>query len=68
MLPAKDLWRQLSQAAWECADPGVQYDGTINEWHTSPAGMDGQLGARHNRINAPIRVLNICLSITQRVT
>lgn len=51
-LPAKDLWRQLSQAAWECADPGVQYDGTINEWHTSPAGIDGQLGARHNRINA----------------
>lgn len=51
-LPAKDLWRQLSRAAWECADPGVQYDGTINEWHTSPAGIDGQLGARHNRINA----------------
>ena len=42
----------MGQAAWECADPGVQYDGTINEWHTCPAGMDGQVGARHNRINA----------------
>ncbi|WP_309862456.1 vitamin B12-dependent ribonucleotide reductase [Desmospora profundinema] len=51
-VPARDLWRQIGSAAWECADPGLQYDGTINEWHTSPAGMDGQLGARHNRINA----------------
>jgi ribonucleoside-diphosphate reductase alpha chain len=51
-LPAKELWRQIGEAAWECADPGVQYDGTINEWHTVPAGMDGKLGARHNRINA----------------
>lgn len=51
-IPAKELWRQIGQSAWECADPGLQYDGTINEWHTSPAGMDGQLGARHNRINA----------------
>ncbi|MFC4078253.1 vitamin B12-dependent ribonucleotide reductase [Salinithrix halophila] len=51
-VPARELWRQIGQAAWECADPGLQYDGTINEWHTSPAGMDGQLGARHNRINA----------------
>jgi len=31
---AKDLLRKLSQAAWECADPGVQYDTTINRWHT----------------------------------
>src|SRR5699024_8903297 len=51
-VPAKELWRQIAEAAWECADPGLQYDGTINEWHTTPAGMDGQLGARHNRINA----------------
>lgn len=49
---AKELWYQIGKAAWECADPGVQYDGTINEWHTCPAGMDGQVGARHNRINA----------------
>ena len=33
---AKDLFRQIAQAAWECADPGVQYDTTINDWHTTP--------------------------------
>jgi ribonucleoside-diphosphate reductase alpha chain len=35
-LPARDLMRQIAQAAWECADPGVQYDSTINRWHTTP--------------------------------
>ncbi|MBT4727464.1 MAG: vitamin B12-dependent ribonucleotide reductase [Bacteroidetes bacterium] len=35
---AKDLWDQVSKAAWACADPGVQYDSTINEWHTCPEG------------------------------
>ncbi len=33
---AKELFRQMAQAAWECADPGIQYDDTINEWHTCP--------------------------------
>jgi ribonucleoside-diphosphate reductase alpha chain len=33
---AKDLWRQIAEAAWACADPGVQYDTTINRWHTCP--------------------------------
>ncbi|GAA0963787.1 vitamin B12-dependent ribonucleotide reductase [Actinocorallia libanotica] len=33
---AKDLFRLMAQAAWECADPGVQYDDTINDWHTAP--------------------------------
>jgi ribonucleoside-diphosphate reductase alpha chain len=33
---AKTLFRQMAQAAWECADPGIQYDDTINDWHTSP--------------------------------
>ncbi len=33
---AKDLWHQLADAAWGCADPGVQYDSTINRWHTCP--------------------------------
>jgi ribonucleoside-diphosphate reductase alpha chain len=33
---AKKLFRGIAQAAWECADPGVQYDGTINDWHTCP--------------------------------
>src|SRR5439155_17620230 len=34
---ARDLAREIAQAAWECADPGMQYDTTINEWHTCPA-------------------------------
>ena len=33
---AKTLWRKLALAAWECADPGIQYDDTINDWHTNP--------------------------------
>ena len=33
---ARELWRAVGQAAWECADPGVQYDDTINDWHTCP--------------------------------
>jgi ribonucleoside-diphosphate reductase alpha chain len=33
---AKDLFRKMAQAAWECADPGIQYDDTINDWHTNP--------------------------------
>jgi ribonucleoside-diphosphate reductase alpha chain len=33
---AKTLFRKLAQAAWECADPGIQYDDTINDWHTNP--------------------------------
>ncbi|WP_055481426.1 vitamin B12-dependent ribonucleotide reductase [Sphaerimonospora mesophila] len=33
---AKDLFRKMAQAAWECADPGLQYDDTINDWHTCP--------------------------------
>jgi ribonucleoside-diphosphate reductase alpha chain len=36
-LRARDLMRQIAQAAWECADPGMQYDTTINDWHTCPA-------------------------------
>jgi ribonucleoside-diphosphate reductase alpha chain len=32
---ARDLWRAISQAAWECGDPGLQYDTTVNAWHTS---------------------------------
>jgi ribonucleoside-diphosphate reductase alpha chain len=33
---ARDLFRELAEAAWQCADPGLQYDTTINRWHTSP--------------------------------
>ncbi|MFI6819545.1 vitamin B12-dependent ribonucleotide reductase [Micromonospora sp. NPDC050187] len=35
-IEAKKLFRAISQAAWECADPGLQYDDTINDWHTCP--------------------------------
>ncbi len=35
---ARDLWRRIADAAWQCADPGLQYHSTINEWHTCPAG------------------------------
>ena len=35
-IPARELMREISEAAWRCADPGVQYDTTINQWHTSP--------------------------------
>ncbi|MTB28642.1 MAG: vitamin B12-dependent ribonucleotide reductase, partial [Actinobacteria bacterium] len=33
---AKQLFRKMSEAAWACADPGIQYDDTINDWHTNP--------------------------------
>jgi ribonucleoside-diphosphate reductase alpha chain len=35
-IPARELMREIAEAAWRCADPGVQYDTTINRWHTSP--------------------------------
>ncbi len=35
---ARDLWNDIAYAAWRCADPGVQFDTTINAWHTCPAG------------------------------
>ncbi len=40
---ARDLWNKIAFAAWNSADPGVQYDTTINDWHTSPA--DGRINA-----------------------
>ena len=36
VMKARDLWNQICRAAWRCADPGVQYDTTINAWHTCP--------------------------------
>src|SRR5208337_1297500 len=42
-LQARDLWEQIAYAAWSCADPGMQFDSTINEWHTCPA--DGRINA-----------------------
>ncbi|MDO8605693.1 MAG: vitamin B12-dependent ribonucleotide reductase [Phaeospirillum sp.] len=35
-LKARELWEQIGDAAWACADPGIQFDSTINEWHTCP--------------------------------
>jgi ribonucleoside-diphosphate reductase alpha chain len=35
-MQARELMREIAEAAWRCADPGVQYDTTINQWHTSP--------------------------------
>ncbi|MFA6588490.1 MAG: vitamin B12-dependent ribonucleotide reductase [Patescibacteria group bacterium] len=40
-IPAKDLWNEISFAAWSCADPGLQFDTTVNEWHTCPE--DGRI-------------------------
>ena len=37
-IPAQDLWNKVCYAAWKCADPGVQFDSTINAWHTCPEG------------------------------
>jgi ribonucleoside-diphosphate reductase alpha chain len=52
---ARDLWDQISYAAWRCADPGVQYDTTINEWHTCPAG--GRINASNPCVTGDTRVL-----------
>ncbi|AVM73920.1 vitamin B12-dependent ribonucleotide reductase [Magnetospirillum gryphiswaldense] len=35
-LKARDLWERIGEAAWACADPGIQFDTTINDWHTCP--------------------------------
>ena len=35
-IDAKELFQKMAKAAWECADPGIQYDDTINDWHTTP--------------------------------
>ena len=42
-IPARELMRKIAQAAWRCADPGIQYDTTINEWHTCP--VSGRINA-----------------------
>ncbi len=42
-IPARQLMTEIAEAAWRCADPGVQYDTTINEWHTSP--VSGRINA-----------------------
>ena len=52
VIPAAEIWDATAQAAWRCGDPGIQFDDTINAWHTCPSGEDGKLNAPYNRINA----------------
>jgi ribonucleoside-diphosphate reductase alpha chain len=47
-----ELWNAFNLSAWKCADPAPQFSDTFNEWHTCPYGEDGQLNARHNRLNS----------------
>jgi ribonucleoside-diphosphate reductase alpha chain len=42
-IKARELWRQICESAWQSADPGTQYDTTINDWHTCP--VDGRINA-----------------------
>lgn len=39
-IPAREMWEKIAYSAWRCADPGTQYNTTINEWHTCPEGGD----------------------------
>jgi ribonucleoside-diphosphate reductase alpha chain len=52
VIKVSDLWENIAYAAWRCGDPGVQFDDTINAWHTCPRGEDGHFNTPHNRINA----------------
>ncbi len=49
-LPAADLWQQIAVSAWQCADPGVQFDTTFNDWHTCP--QDGRINATNPCVTA----------------
>jgi ribonucleoside-diphosphate reductase alpha chain len=53
-IPARELMREIAEAAWRCADPGVQYDTTINQWHTSP--NSGRINASNPCFPADARV------------
>ena len=52
-IQARDLFRQIAKAAWECADPGMQFDTTINRWHTAP--NTGRINGSNpcSRVHAP---------------
>ncbi len=54
-IKARDLWEQIAYAAWRCADPGVQYDDTINQWHTCP--QSGRINASNPCVTGDTRVL-----------
>jgi ribonucleoside-diphosphate reductase alpha chain len=53
-LPARDLMRQIAEAAWKCADPGMHYDTTMNDWHTCP--VTGRINASNPCFPADARV------------
>jgi ribonucleotide reductase alpha subunit len=54
-LKARELWDAIAFAAWRCADPGVQYDTTINDWHTCP--KSGRINASNPCVTGDTRVL-----------
>ena len=54
-IDARKLMRSMAQAAWDCADPGIQYDGTINDWHTCPES--GRISASNPCFPADQRVV-----------
>jgi ribonucleoside-diphosphate reductase alpha chain len=54
-MKARKLWDEISFAAWRCADPGVQYDTTINQWHTCP--NSGRINASNPCVTGDTRVL-----------
>ena len=56
---ARAVWRRIAEAAWQCGDPGLQFDTTINEWHTSKNTA---------RINASTRAPSTCTSTTRPAT
>jgi ribonucleoside-diphosphate reductase alpha chain len=51
-LKARDLWQKIGEAAWQCADPGLQFDSTINDWHTCP--QSGRINASNPRVRKPV--------------
>ncbi len=53
-IKARDLWNKIADAAWACADPGLQFDTIVNEWHTSPAG--GRIRATNPCFTGDMRV------------
>ena len=59
-LKARDLWDQIAYAAWGCADPGVQFDTTINDWHTC--------AGRRRRSTRATRARSTCSSTTRPAT
>jgi ribonucleoside-diphosphate reductase alpha chain len=53
-IPARQLMKEIAEAAWRCADPGVQYDTTINQWHTCP--LSGRINGSNPCFPADARV------------